>query len=136
LRLTKHFRKINNSTGEGTEIGSTGYKGIRAIALLSGDAVNAENSKSQNSLTYKLDQNYPNPFNPATNINYEIPEKAFVSIKVFNLLGQEVATLINKEQNSGSYSLKFDGHNLPSGLYIYQINTAKFNQTRKMLLIK
>jgi len=86
--------------------------------------------------TYSLQQNYPNPFNPTTTINFSIPSSENVSLKIFNILGGEIATLISEELNAGNYSYNFDASNLASGLYIYQITAGKFNQVRKMNLLK
>lgn len=86
--------------------------------------------------SFELEQNYPNPFNPTTNISYQIPESGEVSLKVFNMLGQEVATLINSRQNAGSYTVDFDAGNLSSGMYIYRLETAGQSLTRKMMLVK
>lgn len=86
--------------------------------------------------SYELAQNYPNPFNPATTINFSIPEAAMVSLKVYDILGKEVATLINEEKTSGIYSVSFDASNLPTGTYIYKITAGNFISTRKMLLLK
>jgi len=86
--------------------------------------------------TYALSQNYPNPFNPATTIKYSVPSAQFVTLKVFNLLGQEVATLINQEQNAGNYIVRFDASGLSSGIYFYSLQAGNFNETRKMMLMK
>ncbi len=83
-----------------------------------------------------LEQNYPNPFNPVTIINYQLPINNFVTIKVYNTLGQEVATLVNEEKPAGSYSFKFDGNGLSSGLYFYTLKAGKYTSTKKMLLLK
>ena len=85
---------------------------------------------------YNLQQNYPNPFNPTTTIKYAIPRPGFVSLKVYDVLGKEVANLVNQEMATGYYSVDFDGSNLGSGVYFYRIESAGFIQTRKMLLIK
>ncbi len=85
---------------------------------------------------YSLQQNYPNPFNPTTVINYQIPKDGLVTLKVYDVLGREVATLINEHQQAGRYNINFDASNLPSGVYIYQIRAGDYNQSRKMLLIK
>ncbi len=79
---------------------------------------------------------YPNPFNPTTTITYSIQEPGLVNIKVFDLTGQEVADLVNEEKEAGNYSIKFDASGLPSGIYIYKIDTGNFTQSRKMLLMK
>jgi len=86
--------------------------------------------------TFSLEQNYPNPFNPATTIKYSIAEESNVVLKVFNLLGQEVATLVNGEKTPGFYELNFRGDNLPSGIYIYHITAGSFTSTKKMILLK
>lgn len=85
---------------------------------------------------YELSQNYPNPFNPNTSINFAIPEAANVTIKVFNLLGEEVATLINKNMETGNHTVNFDAGGLNSGLYLYRIEAGKFTQVKKMTLLK
>ncbi|MCJ7553268.1 MAG: T9SS type A sorting domain-containing protein, partial [Ignavibacteriaceae bacterium] len=86
---------------------------------------------------YLLEQNYPNPFNPTTMIRFNLSEAGIVSLKIYNLLGQEVASLINSEfYNSGSYELNFDASNLPSGIYFYRINANEFSASKKMILIK
>tara|TARA_R110000868_G_scaffold306734_4_gene568173 strand:+ start:42859 stop:44208 length:1350 start_codon:yes stop_codon:yes gene_type:complete len=85
---------------------------------------------------FKLSQNYPNPFNPSTNISFNLPSSGDVSLKVYNLLGQEVASLVNGRMNSGSHTVSFDASSLASGMYIYQLQAGSHLQTRKMLLIK
>ena len=85
---------------------------------------------------FKLDQNYPNPFNPSTTISYQLPSSSFVNLKVYDVLGKEVATLVNKEKSTGNYEVKFNASYLPSGVYVYKITTTNFSQTRKMLLVK
>ncbi|QQS36142.1 MAG: T9SS type A sorting domain-containing protein [Ignavibacteriales bacterium] len=85
---------------------------------------------------YSLDQNYPNPFNPTTTIEYSIPEASFVNIKVYDMLGQKIAELINEVSQQGNYKVNFDAANLPSGTYFYRIKTDKFVEVRKMMLMK
>ncbi len=86
--------------------------------------------------TYALDQNYPNPFNPSTIIGYQVPETGIVTIKVFNLLGESVATIVNEVKSAGEYSIKFDASHLSSGVYFYQITTGNYNQTKKMIFLR
>lgn len=85
---------------------------------------------------YELSQNYPNPFNPTTSINYQIKEKGFVSLKIFDMLGKEVANLVSETQDEGQYSVIFDASNLPSGVYIYSLRVNDFVQNNKMTLLK
>jgi hypothetical protein len=85
---------------------------------------------------FSLSQNYPNPFNPNTLIKYQIPEVSFVTLKVYDVLGNEVATLVNEEKPVGSYKFEFSASNLPSGIYFYQLTAGKFIETKKMILIK
>ncbi len=79
---------------------------------------------------------YPNPFNPTTTIEFSIPQTEFVTVKVYNLVGHEITTLINDELFTGNYSIKWDGSHQPSGLYFVQIESGSFIQTRKMMLVK
>jgi spore germination protein YaaH len=87
-------------------------------------------------ITFELAQNYPNPFNPSTSISYSIPDAEFVNIKVFNLLGEEVATLFNGYMEAGKHTLSFDASKLNSGMYLYKITAGSFTQVKKMLLAK
>jgi ligand-binding sensor domain-containing protein len=85
---------------------------------------------------FVLYQNYPNPFNPSTTIEFDIPEKTNVKLIIYDILGREVETLIDKELEPGKYKLNFTATNLPSGVYFYTLKTPKFTKTNKMLLIK
>ncbi|MEW5798288.1 MAG: T9SS type A sorting domain-containing protein [Bacteroidota bacterium] len=86
--------------------------------------------------TYELNQNYPNPFNPATTISYSIPADGFVTLKVFNIIGQEVATVVNENQKAGKYTARFDARSLASGVYMYRIEAGSFVSAKKMILMK
>lgn len=87
---------------------------------------------------YKLNlsQNYPNPFNPITTINYTIPQRSLVELKVFDILGKQVATLVNEEKQSGEYQVKFNASSLSSGIYLYRLKTGKLMETKKLILLK
>jgi hypothetical protein len=87
-------------------------------------------------IVFKLYQNYPNPFNPSTKIKYSIPELSEVILKVFNVLGEEVTTLVNEEKIAGNYSLEFNASSLPSGVYFYQLQAGDYTSVRKMILLK
>jgi hypothetical protein len=85
---------------------------------------------------YGLFQNYPNPFNPSTIINYQLPESGFVSLKVFDILGNEVARLVDENKQSGIYEVVFNASNLPSGVYFYTLQASDYVSTKKMVLLK
>ena len=101
-----------------------------------GTLTGVENSSNSIPTSFNLKQNFPNPFNPTTKIVYSIPKSSDVSLKVFNVLGQEVATLVNQQQNAGFYSVNFDAGSLASGIYIYRIQAGSFVSTKKMTLLK
>jgi len=86
--------------------------------------------------TFSLNQNYPNPFNPTTTISFSIAEKGKVQLKVYDIIGKEVKSLINGELNAGQYNIMFNASDLPSGIYIYELRTNKFLESRKMMLLK
>lgn len=86
--------------------------------------------------TFSLEQNYPNPFNPTTLIQFNLPVAQFATLKVYNLLGQEVQTLVNGVQAAGKYTIHFDASQLPSGVYFYRLQAAQFSQTKKMILVR
>ena len=86
--------------------------------------------------SFKLNQNYPNPFNPSTQISYQLQSSVFVTLKVYDILGREVKTLVHKYQNAGSYSVQFDASNLPSGAYFYKLDAGTYHNIKKLLLLK
>jgi hypothetical protein len=86
--------------------------------------------------TYSMDQNYPNPFNPATTIRYSVPQNSLVSIKVINIIGQEVAELVNEVKPAGQYEVSFEANGLASGIYLVKMQSGDFTSTRKMTLLK
>jgi hypothetical protein len=85
---------------------------------------------------FRLYQNYPNPFNPSTTIKYSIPNAGNISLKVYDVLGKEIATLVNEEKSSGNYEVEFNASNLTSGIYFYQLKTGNFIETKKMILLR
>jgi len=87
-------------------------------------------------LQYALEQNYPNPFNPSTKISYSIPEDGFVKLAVYNLLGEEVATIVNSFQKADRYEINFDARDLSSGVYVYKIEAANYTASKKLVLMK
>ncbi|MFH1197866.1 MAG: sugar-binding protein [bacterium] len=100
--------------------------------------VDVEDNTNNESIptAFELQQNYPNPFNPATRINFSVASDANVSLKVYNLLGQQVATLVNDYMRPGYYEVNFDASQLASGVYVYQLNAGSFISSKKMLLVK
>jgi len=85
---------------------------------------------------FLLHQNYPNPFNPSTTLSFDVPYSSFVSLKVYDLLGHEMATLANEELLSGTYERVFDAGGFASGVYLYRLQAGTFSETRKLLLMK
>ena len=85
---------------------------------------------------FSLLQNFPNPFNPITTIKYQIPISGLITLKVYNVLGNEIASLVNEEKPVGSYNVEFDATNYPSGIYFYILQTGSFIETKKMVLMK
>lgn len=113
-------------SGDGGVILKTTNGGITAVT----------NIETRIPSEYKLYQNYPNPFNPVTKIRFELPYKNNVEIKIFNVLGQEIVTLVNGILSEGFHEFTFDGSNLSSGIYFYRLKTDTFVESKKMLLIK
>lgn len=103
-----------------------------------GNLVSVSQTSSNLPEQFSLQQNYPNPFNPSTAIRYEIKNSGFVSLKVYDMLGNETASLVNEKQNAGRYAVDFNSteYNLPSGMYFYTLSAGEFKETRKMVLIK
>ena len=100
------------------------------------DDVTGVNDQPNTVNTYNLSQNYPNPFNPTTQIQYSIAEAGLVSVKVFDILGREVANLVNRQQAAGTYTVDFNANGLATGVYIYRVESGSFQATKKMILLK
>jgi hypothetical protein len=86
--------------------------------------------------SFNLDQNYPNPFNPTTSIRFSLPSERFISLTVYDVLGSEIAILVNEDKPAGDYEVEFDGNGLSSGIYFYQLKAGNFIQTKKMILLR
>ncbi|MCP5064551.1 MAG: T9SS type A sorting domain-containing protein [Ignavibacteriae bacterium] len=102
--------------------------------MVDGSVTDIENEIVVNE--FNLHQNYPNPFNPSTTIKFSIMENAKVELKIYDIIGREIKTLVNRELNAGSHNIQFDASNLPSGMYVYEVRSGNFLQSRKMLLLK
>lgn len=85
---------------------------------------------------FNLAQNYPNPLNPTTTINYSISQGSFVTIKVYDVLGREVATIVNENKPVGNYNVEFNANKLASGIYFYRLQSGLFSETKKFMLLK
>ncbi len=116
----------------------TGYANRIIQLIYNGNSRISQNQTALNSVPdkYSLSQNYPNPFNPETNIEYSIPKNSNVTLKVYDMLGREVATLVNKQQEAGSYVAVWNASNFSSGVYFYRLTAGSFVQTKKMSLTK
>jgi len=110
------------------------YNTNKIITLINGDSPALEEISIPNA--FELKQNYPNPFNPSTTIEYTIPENSRVSLKVYDILGKEVADLVDKEQNSGTYIVIWDAKSASSGIYFYRITAGNYTDTKRMVLKK
>jgi len=130
------LRSVNVSTGNSTLI-TTWSADVISFGIF-GDcgAVNVEQTSNEVPSEYRLSQNYPNPFNPSTNIEYSIPSESFVELKVYDILGNEVAVLVNEQQQAGVYRADFIADNLPSGIYFYTLQAGSFVKSKKMILLK
>ncbi len=120
--------------------GVSGYEGTRQNGIwkcpISSMITSVE--KNQNNILnhFELKQNYPNPFNPATKIKYQLASSGIVSLKVYDILGREVATLVNETKSAGNYEANFNAANLSSGIYLYKIQAGNFTESKKMILLK
>jgi len=117
---------------------STGYAiGDSGMILkYSASTVNVEENALAAPISFALHQNYPNPFNPSTTISYDLPRESVVTLKVFNLLGEEVRTLVNQRKEAGRHLVNFDAEGLPSGVYLYRLQTETSTLSRKTLLLR
>lgn len=116
--------------------GSTGTLQNWSLKIKYSCPVSVNQIESSTAGSYELMQNYPNPFNPVTTIKYSIPERAYVNLIVYDMLGKEVTKLVNEVKNQGVYTVNFDASALPTGIYFYRIQADKFTSTKKMILIK
>ena len=146
-----HFSKDNGVTWKYVGLEKVGMKslsiiedtvyavtiidGVRAFTTAS-EPTTVGNSVPQLAASYELHQNYPNPFNPSTTISFKIQVSGFISLKVYDVLGREVATLVNEERKAGTHSVQFDASRLSSGMYIYSLRTGSFSASKKLLLMK
>ncbi|MBN1633584.1 MAG: T9SS type A sorting domain-containing protein [Ignavibacteria bacterium] len=106
------------------------------ISLTADIVTNKKNESANIPSEYALHQNYPNPFNPVTKIKFDLPKNGFTTLKIYNMLGQEISVLVNENKNAGSYLIDFNAGNLPSGTYFYKLISGNYGEIRKMVLIR
>jgi hypothetical protein len=129
--LDKQFPESMGAIEAHKILGDTKY-----INLLPEERIIKKTITNETPKVYSLSDNYPNPFNPTTKINFQLPTDGFVTLKVYDMLGKEVSTLVNGDKKAGYYSYDFDASKLAAGVYIYRITANNFVQAKKMLLIK
>ncbi len=125
-----YYWRVNNTNSSGTSNWSD------TVNFYISTTVGIKDSKNTLPQNYFLSQNYPNPFNPSTTINYEIPKSSLVILKVYDVLGREVATLVDEEKPAGRYNITFDASKYSSGVYFYRISAGGFSLIKKMVLLK
>jgi photosystem II stability/assembly factor-like uncharacterized protein len=130
--IQDHLRSVYfPDEGDGWAVGSNGI-----ILHYHDSATNFDNDGVQAPENFELSQNYPNPFNPSTTIQYSIPESGNVSLRIFNVLGEKVAELVNEYQQPGIYKVTFNGESLSSGIYLYGLKVNNFTSVKKMIVLK
>ncbi|MGA2625031.1 MAG: T9SS type A sorting domain-containing protein [Bacteroidota bacterium] len=141
--LEQHnYSYTDNSVSSGTyyyrlhEVDKNGAGSYSSVITVTVSGVSGVGDKRPLPTEFALQQNYPNPFNPMTVVSYQLPVGSYVTLKVYNMLGQEVATLVNGMQEAGYKSVELDASNMPSGLYIYRLTAGTYTSVRKMVLIK
>jgi len=137
--LIKVMNNVNNQTfsiNSDRQPLSVVFDPDNNILLKSAFLIGVNNLASGIPYLYELYQNYPNPFNPATNINFDLPQKSYVKLSIYDLTGKEVITLINEPKDPGKYSVSFNAENLSSGIYFYRLQTDKYSSVKKMVLIR
>ena len=126
---------VDTLTGRGSLIARFGVEGLRAIALNSSSSTTEASKSSGPGLTFRLDQNYPNPFNPSTTISYSLQKTSYVSLRIFNALGQEVTCLVKEQKGAGSYQVQWNA-NVSSGIYLYRFQAGEYVETKKMIVLR
>jgi len=137
--IANSSHRINGTVGQniiGSASGSSFSSGTGFWYLQGRIMTDVEQIRTEMPDKYFLNQNYPNPFNPSTTISFSIPTSEFVTLKVYDVLGREVATLANENLTAGSYSYNFDANNLTSGVDLYKLQAGKYNEMKKLVLTK
>jgi hypothetical protein len=126
LGMTDYGEAFGGATLQGALIDGRGYGSISGVKA----------SPTNEPASFRLSPNYPNPFNPSTTITYAVPFQTPVTLKLFNLLGQEVATLVDAIEGPGSKSIRFDARDLPGGVYFYRLQAGSYSATKKLMIVK
>ena len=145
LQVNGALIDIDPTTGAGTVIGPSGISGASAITMSPGKSPTdvGGNAADAAPAAFRLDQNYPNPFNPTTEIGFHVPAgqagsagSRHVTLTVYDMLGRELAVLVDERKASGSYSVEFNASRFASGVYLYRLSAGSFVQTKKMILAR
>ena len=133
------IQKDGNIIAAGTSINQDETMSVNTIIRYLGDSKTTSSTDNNDKIipsSFNLFQNYPNPFNPNTVIKWEQPANSHVLLKVYDLLGREVATLVNEEKAAGNYKVTFDAKNLANGIYFYRLKAGNYSSVKKMILLK
>ena len=140
FRVEEEWEKWNNGTwhnvSDAWEGGTNGWFDWVEATVLFGGSSGVAPSPVDVASKFHLEQNYPNPFNPSTNFSFDLPSRSFVSLKVFDLLGREIATLLSEQLSAGNHTYQWNPKNIPSGVYLYRLQSGAHSETRKLVLLK
>ncbi len=137
FQFSKKYGMINSDDWSGGLVESWYYlSGCIISGITYGVLLSADEISNKETYYFQLDQNYPNPFNPSTVINYSLPHSGNVKLTVYDILGSKVATIVNEYKPSGSYSVRFNGSNLASGIYLYRLEAGNYSASKKFILMK
>ena len=122
---------VIGATSSSSYISEVGFSSLARHLITS-----TEDSPDNLPTKYRLQQNYPNPFNPTTKMRYELPKRSNVSLKIYDILGRQVAVLVDEEKAAGRYEVRWDAGGIASGVYFYRIRTGNFVETKKLILLR
>ncbi len=139
--VVKYYIAAQDSLGNFVATKPSGGRGLNPPGTTPPDSMLTYNvvtgiAGNTDPYVYSLEQNYPNPFNPVTSIHYQLAEDVQVSLKVYDVTGKEIATLVNRKQNAGNHTIEWNASQYSSGVYFYRLTAGKFTEIRKMILIK
>jgi len=134
--ITGTLFSFNMMTADSLEISSSQFITDKLRIVVNIDLTGTENHKDQSPIIYLLEQNYPNPFNSLTLIKFTLLKSEYTTLKVFNIVGKEVTTIKSDKLNQGNHAYEFDGINLASGVYYYQLVAGEYREVKKMILLK